>query len=145
MEPEVTEEMELQGQEPEVEETPEVELTPAQQEVADEKARKRKKERPVTMDNLVKKFKSPIQGSQRKVQDWEDRTCARLKAMGFKNVGYLCLKFEGPDGHITATVTSDHAPRSSRGKVKFVLDNSMVPPAPVEAEVEATPADVVSE
>lgn len=142
MDPKITEEMELEGQSPEVEEIEDVELNAVEQDEADEKAAKRKKERPVTMENLVKKFKSPIQGSQRKVQDWEDRTAARLKKMGFKNVGYLCLKFEGPDGHITATITSDHAPRSSRGKVKFVLDNSMVPPAPVESEPEvvATPA-----
>lgn len=89
-------------------------------EEAEDKATKKKKERPVNLENLVKKFKSPIQGSQRKVQDWEDRTAARLKKMGFRSNGYLCLKFESPEGDITATITSDHAPRSSRGKVKFV-------------------------
>jgi len=94
------------------------------EDAAEPKKRKAKVPKQITVEALRKKFKSPIQGKQRKVQDWEDRTCARLRAMGFKPVPIgertvdTCT-FELMCGPIRAVIRSEHSNWSSRGLVRF--------------------------
>lgn len=108
------------------------------EEGTEKKKKKSKRVRVVNLEMLKKKFKSPIQGKQRKVQDWEDRTAKRLKDLGFRNVpiaqrtAEFCT-FELTLGTIRAVIKSEHSNWSSRGVVKFT-DSA---PAPV---VEESPA-----
>jgi hypothetical protein len=91
------------------------------------------KKKLINVENLTRKFKSQVQGNQKKISTWEDRTVAKLKQMGFISIGFgadgkwRLRMAQTPQGQmlelpITACISSNHGPRSSTGFLKFTDD-----------------------
>lgn len=86
----------------------------------------KEKKKLINVENLSRKFKAQVQGNQKKISTWEDRTVAKLKQMGFVTMGF------GDDGKwrlkmgtLVACISSNHGPRSSTGFLKFT-DSAVV-------------------
>lgn len=80
----------------------------------------KEKKKLINVENLTRKFKSQVQGNQKKISTWEDRTVAKLKQMGFRSAGFgEDGKWRLQMGTLTACISSNHGPRSSTGFLKF--------------------------
>lgn len=80
----------------------------------------KEKKKLINVENLTRKFKSQVQGNQKKISTWEDRTVAKLKQMGFRSEGFGADgKWRLKMGTLVACISSNHGPRSSTGFLKF--------------------------